>query len=135
LADNGIGLDNKKFEAFCTTDADHKIARGGKGVDRLLWLDAFEKIEVKSVYCDHSELMRRKFSFRLAGKEPIADESVTTLENQKSSTGTVVTFTGLRANAYRDKFSDAVGDTDKALWLTLLRRFHSWPSTPNHGRY
>lgn len=30
--DNGVGLEPARFEAFCTTDTDYKISRGGKGV-------------------------------------------------------------------------------------------------------
>jgi nitrogen fixation/metabolism regulation signal transduction histidine kinase len=46
IQDNGVGLDNRRYEAFATTDTDFKIVRGGKGVGRLLWLDAFQKIRV-----------------------------------------------------------------------------------------
>ena len=30
--DNGIGLEPPRFRAFCTTDTDYKMERGGKGV-------------------------------------------------------------------------------------------------------
>src|SRR5690554_6222892 len=63
--DNGIGLEPPRFKAFCTTDTDYKMARGGKGVGRLLWLDAFERIKVISIYKDDGKLFRRSFSFRL----------------------------------------------------------------------
>jgi anti-sigma regulatory factor (Ser/Thr protein kinase) len=55
VADNGIGLDSQRFEAFCTTDTSFKIARGGKGIGRLLWLDAFEKVSVNSIYVADGE--------------------------------------------------------------------------------
>ena len=50
--DNGIGLEPPRFRAFCTTDTDYKMERGGKGVGRLLWLDAFDRIKVVSIYKD-----------------------------------------------------------------------------------
>lgn len=61
VEDNGNGLDERNFDAFSTTDTDNKYARGGKGVGRLLWLDCFEGIKVKSVYtegqgCEAEEL-------------------------------------------------------------------------------
>ena len=46
VADNGIGLDGRRYDAFCTTDTDHKISRGGKGSGRLLWLDAFNSVSI-----------------------------------------------------------------------------------------
>jgi signal transduction histidine kinase len=35
VEDNGPGLDVDNWDAFVTTDTDHKIAIGGKGVGRL----------------------------------------------------------------------------------------------------
>lgn len=101
--DNGVGLQSERFEAFCTTDTDYKMERGGKGVGRLLWLDAFERITVASVYEDGASTMRRSFTFRLQSEEQITDETVTTV-SQGSPTGTSVTFVGLRGSAYRGKF-------------------------------
>ncbi|WP_208862406.1 ATP-binding protein [Bosea lupini] len=39
VEDNGLGLNEKNWEAFITTDTDNKIEIGGKGVGRLMWLD------------------------------------------------------------------------------------------------
>lgn len=49
VEDNGIGLDTKRYGAFCTTDTPWKIKRGGKGVGRLLWLDMFENIQIRQM--------------------------------------------------------------------------------------
>ncbi|WP_373090005.1 ATP-binding protein [Sneathiella sp.] len=102
--DNGIGLEPPRFKAFCTTDTDYKIERGGKGVGRLLWLDAFEKIKVVSVYKDGAKMFRRSFSFRLETQDQIIDENVTEISGGSINTGTSVTFSGLRGTAYRTKF-------------------------------
>lgn len=55
VEDNGIGLDAKNYDAFTTTDTDNKIARGGKGVGRLLWLDCFEAISVTSMSVENGD--------------------------------------------------------------------------------
>lgn len=102
--DNGIGLELPRFKAFCTTDTDFKMERGGKGVGRLLWLDAFEKIKVVSVYKDDAKVFRRAFSFRLETEDQITGEEVTEITGGGISTGTSVTFSGLRGSAYRTKF-------------------------------
>lgn len=101
--DNGIGLEPPKFTAFCTTDTDYKMARGGKGVGRLLWLDAFERIKVVSIYKDGDRLFRRSFSFRLKSTDQITEEEVAEI-GAGSNTGTSITFSGLRGSAYRTKF-------------------------------
>jgi DNA topoisomerase VI subunit B len=104
VADNGIGLDDERFRAFCTTDTDYKVGRGGKGIGRLLWLDAFEGIKVESVFLEKSKLKRRTFSFRLAARDQIVEETIKSLGAEHAPTGTTVTFSGLRDNAYRAKF-------------------------------
>ena len=103
VSDNGVGLQPSRFEAFCTTDTDYKIERGGKGVGRLLWLDAFERINVVSIYEHEGLVMRRSFSFRLQSQDQITDERDEPLTSS-APTGTVVTFVGLRGAAYCSKF-------------------------------
>lgn len=102
--DNGIGLEPPRFKAFCTTDTDYKMARGGKGVGRLLWLDAFERVKVISIYKDEGKLFRRSFSFRLESTDQITDEEIAEIDSASANTGTSITFSGLRGSAYRTKF-------------------------------
>src|SRR5687767_9874258 len=50
IIDNGIGLDADRYDAFCMVDTDFKRPKGGKGVGRLFWLDAFQGIQVESAF-------------------------------------------------------------------------------------
>jgi hypothetical protein len=102
VTDNGVGLEPKRFEAFYTTDTDFKMPRGGKGVGRLLWLDAFEVIKVVSVYRDAERTFRRSFTFVLQSEDQITKE--TNEETGEAPTGTAITFKGLRGAAYQGKF-------------------------------
>lgn len=104
VSDNGLGLDPSRFDAFCKTDTDFKLARGGKGIGRLLWLDAFLSIRVVSIYRDGGHIFRRSFNFRLAAEDQISDETNDRIEDGTTATGTVVTFRGLRGAAYQTKF-------------------------------
>jgi hypothetical protein len=104
VADNGVGLDKKHYEAFTTTDTDDKIAIGGKGVGRLLWLDCFEKIHIDSIYKENGQLHRRSFDFELAIADQIKNHKTTTKGLEGSETGMTVTFEGLRSNGYLDRF-------------------------------
>ncbi|MCB9475831.1 MAG: ATP-binding protein [Deltaproteobacteria bacterium] len=64
ITDNGIGFNDENMEAFETLDTEHKISRGCRGVGRLLWLKAFEYVEVTSVFEGDSEhKMLRTFRF------------------------------------------------------------------------
>lgn len=102
IIDNGTGLDDGRFEAFKTTDTDFKIGRGGKGVGRLLWLDAYQDITVLSHFKDASGRKRRFFNFTLAPIDQITKEEITPRED--GNTGTSIFLSGLRGDAYRAKF-------------------------------
>ncbi|AHK05257.1 ATP-binding protein (plasmid) [Agrobacterium radiobacter] len=104
VEDNGIGLDSKNYEAFTTTDTDNKIARGGKGVGRLLWLDSFEAISVSSKSQENGRGTRRKFRFVLSRSEQIQDYEESSIDGVAPETGVMVEFSGLRDNGYRAKF-------------------------------
>ena len=102
IADNGIGLASERFLAFCTTDTDFKMSRGGKGVGRLLWLDVFDRIVVTSIYLEGSGLQRRSFRFQLARSDQITDEIVEPAP-EGVTPGTTLEFSGLRGS-YAAKF-------------------------------
>ncbi|UGX89846.1 ATP-binding protein (plasmid) [Bradyrhizobium barranii subsp. barranii] len=103
VSDNGIGLDAGRYEAFCTIDTDFKRAKGGKGVGRLFWLDAFKEIVVESVYESATGRARRAFSFVLNNKEQIRP-SMEDRPETGLSIGTRITFKGLRTQEYADTF-------------------------------
>jgi len=72
VEDNGLGVNSANWEAFLTTDTDNKIAIGGKGVGRLLWLDCFEYTQISSIYeTTAGRKERRMFSFISAVDEQI----------------------------------------------------------------
>lgn len=108
IADNGIGLDAKRYSAFCEIDTDFKRSKGGKGVGRLFWLDAFEKIEVDSTYELDGQVAKREFAFVLNNSEQV----VPTLEDEPMSAsegrGTRVRFHGIRSKEYSDQFPKRV---------------------------
>ncbi|MEM1149004.1 MAG: ATP-binding protein [Pseudomonadota bacterium] len=104
VEDNGIGLDERHYEAFLEVDTEFKKDRGGKGVGRLYWLDAFTNIEVQSQYLDrHGSVRVRAFKFVLGDDEQI-QEIAPTLDWNEERTGTIIKFRGLRSAAYIEKF-------------------------------
>ncbi|MGR0482265.1 MAG: ATP-binding protein [Candidatus Electronema sp. V4] len=64
IIDNGIGFNDENMTSFSMLDSKYKTARGGRGVGRLLWLKAFQRATVESIYVDkNSILKRRSFTF------------------------------------------------------------------------
>jgi len=77
IKDNGIGFNDENMEAFLTLDSEHKVNRGGRGVGRLIWLKAFDKATVQSVYESGSgRLKKRSFTFDASQgvSEPLEEE-------------------------------------------------------------
>lgn len=81
IADNGTGFTEENYKSFATMDSQRKFSRGGKGVGRLLWLKAFDEVEIESTYSEGNSWFKRRFSFKptLAGieghsKEPLKEE-------------------------------------------------------------
>lgn len=103
VEDNGIGLDEKNWEAFTTTDTDNKIKIDGKGVGRLLWLDCFENISIVSTFHDGSAIKKREFQFVLLLDDQIQNERVDLVEEATDSSF-YVKFEGLRTNGYSKFF-------------------------------
>lgn len=111
IVDNGYGMNEDNFDAFITVDTPHKIEKGGKGVGRLFWLAAFNKISIKSVYKEKRDsfLSERSFDFSLSDKDQIKNyhekkfSESSLLPNDPRTLQTTVTFEGLK-NHYATKF-------------------------------
>lgn len=66
IRDNGVGFTEPNYTSFNTSDSTRKRAIGGKGIGRLLWLKAFSKAEVESVYRDNGCYRKRRFDFTMS---------------------------------------------------------------------
>ncbi|WGD29588.1 hypothetical protein AncyloWKF20_17725 [Ancylobacter sp. WKF20] len=102
IVDRGIGLDAKRYGAFCEIDTDFKQARGGKGVGRLFWLDAFSSIQVESTYAEADAIRRRAFDFVLNNLEQVVPRYEGVPDD--GDRGTTITFKGLRTKEYGAHF-------------------------------
>jgi hypothetical protein len=63
IEDNGIGFDDKNFRSFMIADTTLKQERGGKGVGRFIWLKAFKKVHIDSIFKENGHKWRRIFDF------------------------------------------------------------------------
>jgi hypothetical protein len=104
VADDGVGLDQDRYKAFCETDTDFKRAKGGKGVGRLFGLDAFKDINVESNYRKGKRLLKRAFAFELNNDEQIVPSLTDQPVRGLKPIGTTITFRGLRTAEYADSF-------------------------------
>jgi len=63
IVDNGIGFDKGNYKSFEIPFTTAKKARGGKGIGRMFWLKAFDKVEVNSIYSANGQKKQRYFEF------------------------------------------------------------------------
>lgn len=64
ITDNGVGFTDVNFESFQTLDSEHKIEKGCRGIGRLIWLKAFDRVNVCSTYFAPDNVLRsRRFTF------------------------------------------------------------------------
>lgn len=66
VIDNGVGFNSDNFTSFQTLDSEYKIALGCRGVGRLLWLKAFDKVIVYSVYNENGKVFTRTFELNIS---------------------------------------------------------------------
>jgi len=101
IHDNGCGFDEKNFSSFQHYGSTHKFEVGGKGVGRFVWLKAFKRVEIESVFVDNNVKKKRYIEFTLDNNNNNKIKSpppVETTEEQK----TVVKLMGLKRE-FRDQ--------------------------------
>ena len=87
IKDNGVGFNKQNFESFDTYATDFKVKKGCKGVGRIMWLKAFDRVEVNSIYESDNKFYNRKFEFDI--DNAVKDMSNNEIEKPKECTTTV----------------------------------------------
>lgn len=79
ITDNGIGFTDANMTSFHTLDSEYKAERGGRGVGRLMWLKAFRRVRISSIFSDSGGNFKcRDFVFRVRDgvkEEPLQEEN------------------------------------------------------------
>lgn len=91
VSDNGEGFHDQNMKSFELLDSEYRADIGCRGVGRLLWLKAFDKVEVASRYLD-IDMKEREFVF--TARDGVSDQ--TTQESLATETGSDVRLLGFR---------------------------------------
>lgn len=70
VSDNGNGFNDANYRSFMQAYSQLKVKKGCKGIGRFLWLKAFEKISIESVFYEDGKWYSRAFEFTLDGVSP-----------------------------------------------------------------
>lgn len=81
IHDNGPGFHDDNLGSFRTLDSEYKAAQGCRGVGRLLWLKAFDRVRIDSVFEDSDGALKRR-TFDFTGQDGLANESTTPVEDE-----------------------------------------------------
>lgn len=99
----------------------YRAYRGCKGVGRLLWLKAFNSVEIKSCYLENETKKSRHFSFTTQGITSLDDFDIS-----NDSIGTTIILKGLNSqykqsisNHSQESFAKAI--FEHCLWFFLRR--------------
>tara|TARA_R110002049_G_scaffold148242_2_gene311159 strand:- start:14899 stop:16860 length:1962 start_codon:yes stop_codon:yes gene_type:complete len=112
IEDNGCGFDDTNFSSFETLDSDHKIDKGCRGVGRLLWLKAFEQVEITSTFTTKiDKYQQRQFYF---------DDKLGVHHNALSETKTQSTGTVIKLKGFDEAYCKAVPTKAEAIANQLL---------------
>jgi hypothetical protein len=85
IFDNGIGFTDANMKSFLTLDSEYKAEKGGRGVGRLLWLKAFRRVYVDSIYQDNDgKLKLRRFLF--SASAGVEQEKISGATEDKTTT-------------------------------------------------
>jgi hypothetical protein len=99
IVDNGIGFNEANVQSFKTLDSDYKASKGGRGVGRLLWLKAFQRVNVNSVFVG-SDNKAMKRTFRFGTPSGVQDDDVSDSVAEER-------VTCVHLDGFKDKYRDA----------------------------
>lgn len=112
VRDNGCGFDDANLQSFETLDSDFKASAGCRGVGRLLWLKAFDSVEVSSDFVGHEgKLQRRSFTFTAA-------RGVDGLTTSPSSS--TMRRTEVRLSGFKKEYRERAPKTDRTIANDIL---------------
>lgn len=99
VRDNGCGFNDVNLKSFETLDSDFKASDGCRGVGRLLWLKAFDSVEVTSHFVQSDgKFIKRSFAFTAAK----GVDSVSVSPSSSSTRRTEVNLQGFKQE-YRER--------------------------------
>ena len=130
IVDNGIGFEKSNYESFQTLDSLYKQAKGCHGIGRLLWLKAFESVNIESCFYEDGAFYTKKFSFE--EKDGVVEKDYV---NQGTAHKTIVSLEKIRPE-YIENFQVSTEKISNAMLEHCLWYFFRDGGAPNiiiHG--
>jgi len=118
IIDNGIGFTKENYDSFITSDSTYKKDIGGKGIGRFIWLKAFERVEISSVFLEDGKKWKRNFTFKLQEE----------ISNEKINPSNEDIFTSVKLINFKEKYrlKDKAYKTPEKIAQRILEHFLSF---------
>ena len=97
VLDNGVGFNNENYESFKEAYSSLKVSKGCKGLGRFLWLKAFDRVEIESVFFENGKKLQRKFQFN-------EENFIEPTNNISDANNTDKVFTRITLVGYKNKY-------------------------------
>ena len=112
VTDNGNGFNLSNYNSFLEAYTQIKVKKGCKGIGRFIWLKAFDKVSINSVYFENGHWNCRSFDFSISGVDP--ENNNTILDTTKETGTTTVHLEGFKA-PYREMVSYSLENLAKKI--------------------
>lgn len=113
VTDNGVGFTDPNMKSFLTLDSEYKANTGGRGVGRLLWLKAFKRADVKSIYIGNDGKLKLR-TFKFSASSGVSEE-----KSSEAPPGTKMT-TCIHLDGFGNRFREASYKTTRAIANSLF---------------
>lgn len=118
VTDNGVGFTDENVESFSTLDTTKKRSLGCKGMGRITWLKAFDKVQITSVYrASQGDFYRRTISFDTKNEVVVTPPEHISDAVQESTTVHLIGF----KDAYQSKAPSRIQTLSDKLLAHCIR--------------
>lgn len=114
ISDNGIGLTPENMKSFETSDSRYKLARGGKGIGRFVWLKVFEQVHIDSRFGPLTN-DTLAFDFRL--------EEIDQIRNITTAQDHVSMGTSVRLAPFRQEYKASCPKKTETIHAKIISHF------------
>lgn len=111
IVDDGVGFTDDNWNSFKTLDSLKKADKGCRGIGRLLWLKAFDRVLIDSCYLADGKIARRKFTF---------DVNAEVSEPQMDLVANPTVSTRIELSGFNEKYATAIPNNVEKFALGLL---------------
>ncbi|MDG1128241.1 MAG: hypothetical protein P8N68_04005 [Paracoccaceae bacterium] len=116
IVDTGIGFTDNNWNSFNKLDSLWKMDKGCRGIGRLMWLKAFSKVQICSVFYEAGVMRQRRFVFDVTYDKASVDPAETVVGPRQTTVRLLDFDQKYAAHAPKTLDAIAMGLLEHILW-------------------